>query len=700
MALIGTIRKNFWFVLILLGLALAAFLIMDSQMSGAPGGAVASSPIGSVNGKSIDYMDFQRTESAYFGGSNADPFVKKNLIWDHYVEKSLMQEESTALGIDVSYDELMDLQFGPVPSSIITNNGFKPEDLQNIRNQFESGDEVPVSLSSYWKEQEQQIILDSKKNKLNALVSKSVYTPDWMAQESFGSENDKAAFNFVKIPFEQIDAAGIEVSDADINNYVSTRKTKYEQTEETRKADYVVFNVIPTAADSNFYLDKVNELKTNLIAAENDSLFVTSNNGYYTHIYNKKDILPEGAREDIAALNPGEIFGPYAENGVYLLAKMLDKRVLPDTVTASHILRKADRNNPTQVARANEMIDSIWGVYRKGLARFDTLAVRHSEDGSSAKGGDLGPFVQETMVPEFANACFVAGKTGQIKKVQSDFGIHLIKITNQNYSSNEMKYRFALMSQDITPSQETQDNKLDIVSELITSNRDITSLKTALQNHPDVIVETTPTPSKINDFAIGSLGSGQTPRDMVKWIFNNSTEVGDVAPEVFSFTDPVKYYDNKYVILSLNSIVPKGMPSAEVLRSQIEANVLNQKKGEQLKSTLNVTSLEDLASQYGVEVQTAADVSPSRAFVPGVGNEPEVIGSAFDVDVQSISKPIVGESGVFVIQPTSKENAGEPTNLPFLKNSLATSTRSQVNFKLLQSMKKRAEITDSRAKFF
>jgi len=76
MALIGKIRKNFWFVLILLGLALAAFIMMDMTGSG-PAGTVTSLTIGNIDGEKINYQDFQQTEQAYFRNAQLDPFQKR-----------------------------------------------------------------------------------------------------------------------------------------------------------------------------------------------------------------------------------------------------------------------------------------------------------------------------------------------------------------------------------------------------------------------------------------------------------------------------------------------------------------------------------------------------------------------------------------------------------------------------------------------
>jgi peptidyl-prolyl cis-trans isomerase D len=700
MALIGKIRQHFWFVLILLGLALAAFLIMDTSLSSTSRGA-SDAQIGSVNGQKIDYNEFSRTEQAYFSGSTADAFAKKNTIWNYFIEKALVKEETEALGLSVSYDELMDLQFGNPPSPIITQNQWQAADLQNIRNTLTSGEPIQnPNLEAYWAEQEQQIINDALKTKMNNIISKAVYTPSWLAEESHATENTKIDFKYVKIPFDQMDASGIQVSDADIKNYVSTRKDQFMQEEETRVAEYAVFNVVPSASDSTFWLEKMNETKANFMAAANDSLFVTGNGGAYSHLYTKLDILSESNRASIESLNPGEYYGPFIESGSYVVVKMIDKKVIPDTVQAQHILRSIDPNNPASAVAAEAFIDSINTVYKRGRVSFDTLAVRHSQDpGSAVKGGDLGKFTQQTMVPEFTKAAFGYGKTGGVYKVKSQFGYHLIKVGEQIFNDRELKYNIASVVQTIIPTQETQDTKYDEVTELLSQNREAADLANALQAMPDVTMQTS-APMKINDYLFGNLGSGQTQRDMVKWAFDPSAEVGDVSDEVYRFSDPVRYYDNRYVVVTLKSIVPAGMPTADVLRSQVESVVMNKMKGEKLKSSLSVSTLDALAAQYNTTVETATDVAASSTFVAGVGSEPDVIGTAFDLTPQSVSKPILGESGLFVVEKIRTMEAGAATNIPFLKTSVSTATKSQVGFKIIENMKERANITDKRASFF
>ncbi len=706
MALIGTIRKNFWFVLILLGLALAAFILMDMTSAGNAGGAATSLTMGSVAGQKIDYRTFQQTEQAYYSNAGGDAFTKRKTIWDFYVQNALVQKEANKLGMSVSTDELMDLQFGPNPSEIIQANWRNPQtgqldmaSLNQFKTVIENGDEMNPQFRAYWAEQEKQIIKDRLESKLNTLVSKAVYTPNWMAEESFKLDNDKFDFNFVKIPFDKIDGSGITVSDSDINSFIASKKQNYEVNEETRIVEFATFEVKPSAADSAAITGKLNGLRSEFINSTNDSLFTTSNNGTYSHLYARADQLPASARTQITSLNPGEVYGPFAENGFFLMVKMVDKKPVADTVAARHILKRATRTDAASLAAARTFIDSIRTELRRGIS-FDTLAARHSDDQSnSATGGDLGRFTQETMVPEFASACFANGRKGGVYTVTTDFGVHLLEVTDNVYNNRDDKYRIATIAQPITPSQETQDREYDRVTEIVSANRDINSLRTALGNVADVQLETSTT-LRANDFTLGALGNDNSSREMIKWAFDPSTEVGDVSPEIYRYTDKVNYFDNKYVLVSLNSIVPKGLPTAASMRSSLETRVLNQLKGKKFASSFNYGSIEEAASSQGVTVQNATDITAKSTVVTGLGNEPEVLATLFTTPIQAVSKPIVGETGVFVIQPLSRIEPGAPTNIPVIKSGLAQATKSQVDFSLIRNMTKRADIKDDRSTFF
>ena len=116
-------------------------------------------------------------------------------------------------------------------------------------------------------------------------------------------------------------------------------------------------------------------------------------------------------------------------------AKNPDKFKRGDTVRASHILLRVDREAPEAARKqARTRIEGLLQRARKG-EDFAALAKAHSNDGSAAAGGDLGYFDRQTMVPPFTEAAF-ALKPGQISDVvTTDFGFHIIKVTDAKPAS-------------------------------------------------------------------------------------------------------------------------------------------------------------------------------------------------------------------------------------------------------------------------
>jgi peptidyl-prolyl cis-trans isomerase C len=105
-----------------------------------------------------------------------------------------------------------------------------------------------------------------------------------------------------------------------------------------------------------------------------------------------------------------------------------DKFQRPAEVRASHILFRAASEGDTEAAkkRAADALERL----KKG-EDFAKLAKELSEDtGSAENDGDLGFFAQEGMVKPFADAAFGLKKGELSGVVQTEFGFHLIKVTD------------------------------------------------------------------------------------------------------------------------------------------------------------------------------------------------------------------------------------------------------------------------------
>lgn len=674
---------------------------MDISSAGNRGG-VQNLTMGDINGTEIDYGEFQQTESTYYSGNSSEAFAKKKTIWDFYIEKALIGEEAEALGLNVSKDELMDLQFGDNLSPIVSQNWTNPQSRQVDRtqlNQFrtaiEEDQEMNPQFRAYWAEQEKHIIKRRKEDKLTAMVTKGMFTPSWLAEAIHAEDNTTVDFEVVKVPFDMM-TADVEVTDSAISAFLADNKSLYYKDEESRIIEYAVFNVMPNAKDSTDIFNQMEEIAKGFRTTDNDSTYALVNNGGYANFYFGEDQLPEVAKSRIMTMGLGEVYGPYQDQGNYSVVKLIDKKSVPDTVTARHILKNCDRNNATELATAMAFIDSLKTVLNRG-GSFADLAREHSDDqGSGAQGGDLGDFVQGAMVPEFNEVCFYQSGRGYQTAV-TQFGVHLIDVQDRKFGDNSTKYKIASIVKPIIPSEGTQADVYNTVAEYVSEYRTVGAIKEAIGSA--ATFETSPS-VEANDYVLGTLGEGQTSRDIIKWAFDGSTELEDVSPEVYSYSDKVNYYDNKYVVATLKSIEKPGMMSVAAARPQVEDAVRNKLKAEEYIKTMNVSDLNSYATQNGLEVKTVDAANAKIGFLTGIGQEPEVVATAMSTDVQAHSQPIIGNSGVFVVRPTAKNQPSGDANLSLIRSSQARSTSSQANVRLLDALKKNAKIEDGRSKFF
>jgi len=701
MALIGKIRNNMWLVIVLLAVALGGFILMDMTSASDRGGFGSRTTIGEVAGQKIDYIDFQKAESALYGGSG-DQYSKKNSLWNYYIENAIVTDISDENGIGVSGEELNELEFGANLSPVVQSFYRNPQTGQVDRNQLNeiktAIDENKVSnpeFAATFNELRKQVIKSQKQTKLVNLVAKSLYTPTWQAETLDKINNETATLEYVRIPFETVADSEIALTDEDFAAYIKENAIKYTNKDEIRNLSYVVYDVKATLEDSMKLKEELAVLATQFAASTNDSLFALNNNGFYGSNYVKSDDLTGPLKDTVRSLSVGQVYGPYIDNNAYVVAKLVGKKVIADSAKASHILRTVANGDPMQLVAATTYIDSIKTLINSGSLTFGDAATANSQDpGSAAKAGDLGTFGPGAMVPEFNDAVF-NGKVGSLYTVTTQFGVHLIKVNNLIYKTNELKYNVAYLAQAIIPSEGTQNTLLDNAVSALEGVKKIEDLaKLAVDS---IKVETIGGLKK-NDFTVGNLGLGQTSRDIVKWAFD--AKVGDISPDVHIFTDAANYVDSKYVIVALKSVDKPGVASVESVRESIEPLIRNKKKGEKIKSKISGTDINSIAASFGLTPGLAENVNFGRGAIPDAGQEPLVIGKSFALAAGAVTEPIVGNSGVYVVKVTSKTPAS-PEQGGFMQKMQQTQTvRSQVNFRLIEAIKKTVKVDDNRATFF
>jgi peptidyl-prolyl cis-trans isomerase D len=694
MALIGKIRERSGLVLLLVALAVAGFVIMDMTSAG-PGnqGNIFKNPnqLGKVNGTTINRTDAERARSILY--DNGEYASSSNTVWNFFVEKILIDAESKNLGMGVSKDELLDAQFSLDPANIspVVQSRFMDQTtgqiniqlLQQYKEAIANKDiQKNPEIAAYWAEQEKEIIKERLQTKVTNFVSKGCYTPKWLAEMTYNDQNTRLDATYVRLPLTSVQDAEAQVTDADFDNYIKENAAQYLRDREGRKMSYAAFNVVPLKEDTMRARRTVEE-KLAGFRASKDSLFVLQNGGEFSDAFATKSTFTGSVVDSLFSRPIGAIVGPYINGGRYAISKILGRQVVPDSVKARHILFKG---------QTPKFIDSMFTALKDGKVSWDTLNVRYSTDKvSAAKGGDLGFFGSGMMVKPFNDLCFYKADQGKFYKVETQFGTHIVQVTAKKFVKNEQGVKLATISEPIEAGDETIQAFRDRANTLIQQNKDLISLKKAVEQLGMTFEPTVPLEQ--GDYFIGQLGGNSDTRSMVKWAYG--AKLGEVSKQIFE----VKGQDKslKFVVAGLKSILAPGLPKAADVKEDVAEVVKNRKKAEVLKAKVGSNKdLAGLAAQYQAKIDTARQITFASNFIPNLGQEPKVIGQLFALEQGGVTEAIAGNGGVYVASVMAKNQAVAPTDLTQIKNQLNQTARGQVRGRLVQALKAKADIKDNR----
>lgn len=707
MGLITSIRKRLWMVTILMALALIGFLVMD--MSSGRSSWFFNNPdtMGSVAGEKISWKDFQKTESVLYRNADVDFYGRKEYIWHQGIEKIILEKDAKYNGMGVSEAELKELEFGQNLSPIIERNFKDPNTGQVLReqlNQFQTGIEngdLPKEAKDFWEIQEKEIIKDRMFRKMENLVKTGLYMPNFMCERHFAESNAKMEFVFSRIPYTVINDEEIEITDEDINKYAKERESYYKLDEESRDIKYAIIKIVPSPEDSAAIAKTLEDKKEGFRTASKDSLFIVTNLGIWDETFLTSDKLPEAMKDSFMSAAIGTVVGPYIDTGEYKLSKVLARKTLPDSVKSRHILRRVSTREELQ--SASKLLDSLKMVLEKGQGRFDSLAMQFSQDpGSGIKGGDLGYAAQGAMVKPFNDVLFYTGEKGKYSIVGSQFGLHLIEITDMKFINNQVGVKLGTISETIQPGDAMMDKILNEAQTMVEQNSSLASLEKTISDGKTYVLELAPG-ILANDYKNTKLGEegNNTWRQIVRWAFDKNTKTGDVSPEVYSLQDPVKRFTDRLLIAGLANINPKGLPKAASLRDKVKDDILKMKKFEIIKQKIGtVSSLSTQYGEYTTTIDSAAEVTVNGQQIPNYGYEPDLLTPISKLKPGQFGGPFRGENGVYFAQMINMKDPGKSSNIEsFRRFYKHTAFYTSMSY-MMQALKKNYKVKDNRSKFY
>lgn len=720
MAVLGKIRALGPVALIsVIGLALFAFVF--STGSGTVTDVFKAdefnqSRVAVVNGIEMDRTDFmQKVDNLEKQNRGSRSSIQAmNSIWNSELRKLVLQSEYEKIGLQIEREMMRDF---------LKTNLAAFEDFQNENGDFDESKlnqfilnlkeispetmELQGSLVNYqsWNNFEDNIGKLGIEEIYYKLIDAGINTALFEGEEDYFNSNDVVDFKYVKIPFTNVADSEIKVSKSEVNNYISENKSNYSS-DPSRDLIFVQFEEKPSELDKLESKTTITELLEDREEYDFDSqknitfqgFKNTKNNEEFLNInsaikffdsYVFKSSLSKSIADKIYELNPGEVYGPYSEDGFIKATKLIDTKFIADSAKVRHILIpylgsfRSGPNVTKSKDQAKKTADSIFRVLSRSRGKFNSLLSLSSDEVSNENDGVIEFAYIDGFAPEFRDFSFEK-RVGSIDVIETDFGFHIIEILSQGKKQKAVKVGNLALK--VEPSERTQDSIYNVASKF--------EIAVSEDNFRDYSKENNIKVNPVNN--IGELDEnipmlGQQ-RSIVRWAYDENTETGDIKR--FSLQN------GGYVIAMLTSINDQGMMSYE--KSSITAlpKVKNQKKAEKIIKNISSSNLDEIASQNNVEVQTALSVNLNNPVISGVGNEPSVVGYAMGVSKDVTSSAIIGNSGVFYIYVTDRRKASSLENYQNMINMISSTRSTSVRTKSYAALKDKADIEDFRSTFY
>jgi peptidyl-prolyl cis-trans isomerase D len=706
MAVLENIRKRTTVLILIIGLALFAFVISGVFTSSdfGSGGKIGSS-VAEINGNELSIDDFrQKVEVASQRlGPTTSSLQVMNQVWDQEVRNSILGAQFSDLGIGIEQDQIVDFLetagYGQNPQFQDANGMFDPNLFKQTVMDWKVNN--PPQYEA-WLQTEEQIVQMAKEQTYFNLVKAGVGATLKEGELDYKLASEKMDIKYVRVPYSSIADSTITISKAEIAAYVKEHQKEYTQ-EKSRDIQFVYFEEKPSAADDEAIKASVAKLlddtvEYNAQTDRNDTIkgFRNASNMaeflsrysdvQFDTVYKAKKQLPVTVADTLMSLQVGQFYGPYKDGISYKITKMMDRK--PNgSVKSSHILityEGATRANPA-ITRTKEEAEAkakeLFNEVKNKESEFTSFARDNSDGPSAPQGGDLGYFQEGSLATEFNDFIF-SNPIGKIGLVETDFGFHIIKVDDK-----EDVVQLATLSREVLASEET-------INTLFTNATKFEMETIANENEFSSIAKTNeylvrPVNSiKELDENLPGLGLQRT---LVQWAFNEDTNVG--AIKRFNI-------NNGYAVAQVTGKYKEGPMAPEDASLTVLPILRKERKAAQIIAASKGKAMDAFAKDNNVSVSTASALTVKSPTIPGAGSEPIVVGTAYSMAQGETSGLLQGNTGVFMIEVTNRTEAPKLENYSTFANTLKNNAANRVNTAVYNALKEGAEIEDKRATFY
>ena len=694
MATLQSIRSKGPLLLIVIGLAMLAFILGDAWKIIRPNQGIQY--VGTIAGEDITAMDFQDeleiyTDVVKFANQISDITEEdqnslKDEVWATMVRNRILDKEAKAIGLTVTDAEVRDvIERGTDPMLARTpfsngEGGFDADVLKSFLAFYKELDPSQVqaeeyqyyqSMYNYWLFIEKNIKSNLLYDKYTSLVNASILCNPVASKDAFENRIKRVDVLMALMPYSAVADADAKITTKDLKKVYNENKPALYNYSENRDIVYIDYEILPTQADRNALLAEVNEIVDQMEGDIDDYAAFLRRSGSaetFSEVARSAKNLPEDVAERLDSVKEGGVFGPYynAYDDTYNAFKYISKTTGYDSIQYAMIQVALDDE-----AAANKRADSIVTAARKRGADFQAIAQNY---GQSA--------------PEQWIAADSYEPAGDVSRINVAGVILVIKVTD--VKTPLQKYNLAIVKRPVEFSEETSNAAYNKLSAFLSQNQTVEDLKNNAEES-DFRLLYYPGFENYNH----NIGGVAKSREALRWAFD--AQEGEVSRiyEVGNANDHL-------LAVGVEKIHPRGYASVESATASLTTKTLNNKKFEMLKGQLAGKSIDELKAMDGVRIDTVRSLNFNNdAYIDAIFANEAVVGpSVFNLEQNELTAPIKGQNCVFVAEKISEDKY----SAEYDENSESLRTRAMASSRimnaLLEELYYQAKVVDNRYKIF
>ena len=714
MAVLGKIRSKGVLLVSIIGLGLFAFIAEEAVRSCESTKNNERQQIAEVLGEKITYQEFQEMVDQYSDvikmtqgkeNLNEDELNQvRDMVWNQYIQSSLIAEEAKELGLKVTDDEIRNiLNEGTNPMLTQTpfvnqqTGRFDANVLKQFLNEYKKAQQTGGPqyeqmrvIYNYWQFMEKNLRQQLLAQKYQTLLAASFLSNKIEAKQAYLEENTEANIELAALPYSMVADKDIKVTEEDLKAKYNELKNRFRNYEETRDIKYVSYKVAASATDRAAINKEMASIASQLASAEDPAEVVRKSGSSiaYLGVPVLKTAFPKDIQDQLDSMAVGSTTAikENAQDNTLNIFRLISKQELPDSVEFQAIQIGGET-----VEAARTRADSVLNAVKADAAQWDALAKKYGQTGEKTWMTSQQYQFSNTMDAD-TKAYITAINTmavGETRNLALNNGNVILKVTDRK--GLQPKYVAAVVKKDITFSKDTYSKAFNKFSQFVSGNLTQDGLeKNAKKN--GYVVEEQKGVSHGQHLVAGIHGS----HDALKWVFE--AEKGDVSP-LYECGD-----NDNLLVLVVTNINEKGYYTLEneQVKEYVRTQVIKDKKAEKLLAKFNGVKNIAQAKAKGAKIVPVNQITfNAPAFIQVAGaSEPALSGAVAATQLGKFSShPVKGEGGVYMFQVKDKRSlALKYDEKSYLQRLAQRAMQMAGNF--MQELYIKADIKDNRYMFF